>query len=98
MVDGLLRIARDIRKRRSLQTVFKCPLRYREVPVQNLVDVSPNRTFRVRLLVEMEEAFVCIHAANGFIDVVQRDLVKPSAQLRTAASALRLNDPGFPQL
>ena len=92
------RVLRDFFKRCGSELFLHGSLRVHEALIQHRVDVSPYRAFRIWLLMEMEEAFLRIHTADSFVDIIERDFIKPFCQLRPAAATLRLQNTGLTQL
>ena len=84
-------VIHNVRKRCLFQLVLQYALDVCKPTVEHLVDVSPDRAIRVRLLVEMEQSLFGIHAADRLVDVVERDRVERLCQFRPAAAAPRLH-------
>ena len=75
-MDCLLRIFNDICKRYGHQFSFHSFLGIRKVPVKDAMDISAYRAFRIRLLMEVEESFFRVHAADSLINVIQCNFIK----------------------
>ena len=73
-------VIHNVRKRRLFQLVLHYSLDVCKPTVEHLVDVSPDRAIRVRLLVKMEQSLFGIHAADRLVDVVERDRVERLCQ------------------
>ena len=62
-----------------------------EIVIQYRVDISPHGTGGVRVIVQMEHAFVFLDRMK---DVKKRDILRIPGEMRAADVRIHMNDPG----